>query len=288
MAAEKDPLDFLETKDLLRFFRRNKNEMSCMEKPQIFLRQLRDHDLISEDRYKTVTRLKRKDQIKDAIYDIFDQIGREKSDCILDFWRCIFRESIKKLYPTLQELYNNLLKELVQRVEKEDTVKKNMEKRRRTVSIDDEEQPGPSSQTPVHQKKSRKTTFSSSSKKGERAGVRPNTSEFEEPVTCGELTGKLNKDKLTKGKSCILFHKRWFTPSEFELCAGRGSSKNWKLSIRCNGKTLKECMKKWKINPPAFRGGAKKNTRRKKPLAKKPQRQNTKHKAIKVAIPVKI
>ncbi|XP_026212415.1 nuclear autoantigen Sp-100-like [Anabas testudineus] len=222
-------MDLLETEDLLRYFRRNKTLMSYMDNPQIFLRQLRDHDLIPEDRYQMVNRMKSKEKIKDEIYDILDKIEREKSDCILDFWKCIFIKDIMKLYPTLQELYNNLLKE--------------------------QEQPGPSSQTPVHKKKSKKTTFSAPSKKGERAGVRPKTKKFEVPVTCGKLTGTLNKDKLTKGEECILYDKQWFTPPEFELWAGI-KSKNWRKSIRSNGKTLKECLKKWKTYPPRFKGVA--------------------------------
>lgn len=47
-----DPLDFLESDELLRFFRRHKTEMSCMEDPHIFLCQLKDHDLIADDAYK--------------------------------------------------------------------------------------------------------------------------------------------------------------------------------------------------------------------------------------------
>lgn len=46
-----DPLD-LEPEDLLSFFRRNKTEMSCMETPLTFIRQLRDHDLMPEDRFE--------------------------------------------------------------------------------------------------------------------------------------------------------------------------------------------------------------------------------------------
>lgn len=47
-----DPLDFLENGELLRFFHCHKTEMSCMEKPLTFVTQLRDHNLIPEDRFK--------------------------------------------------------------------------------------------------------------------------------------------------------------------------------------------------------------------------------------------
>lgn len=50
-----DPLDFKTNEELTQFFRSKKTEMSCMEQPQTFLRQLRDHELIPEDEYKVCT-----------------------------------------------------------------------------------------------------------------------------------------------------------------------------------------------------------------------------------------
>lgn len=47
-----DQLDFFEKEELLQFFRLKKNEISLMENPKIFLNQLRDHDMIPEDRYE--------------------------------------------------------------------------------------------------------------------------------------------------------------------------------------------------------------------------------------------
>lgn len=43
-----DPLDLTQDK-LLTFFHFNKTEMSCMDRPQLFLCQLRDYHLVSEE-----------------------------------------------------------------------------------------------------------------------------------------------------------------------------------------------------------------------------------------------
>lgn len=54
-----------------------------------------------------------------------------------------------------------------------------------------------------------------------------------------------NRVVLFSGEKCIQVDKQRFTPSEFEKFAGRGSAKNWKLSIRCKdtplGKLIKVC-----------------------------------------------
>ncbi|KAM6905361.1 nuclear body protein SP140-like protein [Xenentodon cancila] len=55
------------------------------------------------------------------------------------------------------------------------------------------------------------------------------------PVTCGKEEGTLIRDRLAKGEKCILVKKQWFTPTEFEKFAGKGSYKNWRQSIRCMG-----------------------------------------------------
>lgn len=47
-----DRLDFYENEELLQFLRVNKTAISLLEKPQTFLNQLRDHNMIPEDQYK--------------------------------------------------------------------------------------------------------------------------------------------------------------------------------------------------------------------------------------------
>ncbi|KAG7325919.1 hypothetical protein KOW79_010844 [Hemibagrus wyckioides] len=53
-----DLLDFLTHDELVGFFHRKKSEISCMEEPHIFLKQLRDHDLLPEALYKEVIKRK--------------------------------------------------------------------------------------------------------------------------------------------------------------------------------------------------------------------------------------
>lgn len=48
-------IDLLKNEELLQFFHRHKTEMACMENPRIFLTQLRDHNLVPEDRYQVKT-----------------------------------------------------------------------------------------------------------------------------------------------------------------------------------------------------------------------------------------
>ncbi|XP_037647796.1 nuclear body protein SP140-like isoform X3 [Sebastes umbrosus] len=282
-----DPMDWLEKDDLLRFFHRHKTEMSLMENPHTFLNQLRDHDLVPEDHYKKVSRMKSKDNIKNGLYGILDWLEKERSKSIKDFWRCVFREPILHQYPTLRELRNSLMDgsfhfetQEPETVETEETdegkrkdlsddeegeenqassVKKKMKLRsEKSVCDDEEEQAGPSSRSSPR-KKSKKISFSSPLKKGEKNDIWTWTMfKHQLPVTCGQKEGSLNRDRLAKGEKCIAVGKQWFTPNEFQTFAGRKSCKNWKWSIRCQGISLGKLIKEGHLKAANYKRGCKK------------------------------
>ncbi|CAJ1075960.1 uncharacterized protein LOC110003510 [Xyrichtys novacula] len=58
-------------------------------------------------------------------------------------------------------------------------------------------------------------------------------------VTCGNIKGIFYVEKCNSGEKCIKCKDQWFYPLEFEKFGGRGSSKNWKASIRHENKPLR-------------------------------------------------
>ncbi|XP_029294355.1 nuclear body protein SP140-like protein [Cottoperca gobio] len=270
-----DPMDWLENKELLQFFRRHKTEMSCMENPCTFLNQLRDHDMVLEDQYKRVSRMKSKENMKKGLYEILDWLERKRSQDIKAFWSCVFKETILNQYPTLRLLRNSLMDgsfqfevQLPERVqteeeekgkalsedEEEEEKKANSVKKKRKLCDEEAEQAGPSAQlTP--KKKAKKILFSSPLKKGEKSDIWTwPIYKLQLPVTCGLLAGTLSRLRLSKGEKCIFVGRQWFSPSEFESFAGKKSSKNWKLSIRCMNTPLAKLIQEGHLKAATYRG----------------------------------
>ncbi|XP_045054113.2 nuclear body protein SP140-like protein isoform X2 [Desmodus rotundus] len=72
-------------------------------------------------------------------------------------------------------------------------------------------------------------------------------------VNCGKITGLLIKRKLERGatRKCIRTEDgNWFTPREFEVRGGKDKASNWKTSLTCGGKTLKQLIELGFIHPP--------------------------------------
>ncbi|TKS91696.1 Nuclear body protein SP140-like protein [Collichthys lucidus] len=284
-------VDPLQDEQLLQFFHCHKTEMSCMDKPQIFLDKLKDYDLIPEDTYGKLSRMKSKDNLRKALYDFLDWFEKKHPEDIRDFWTCVFTDTILYKYPTLLMMHNSLkdgsfqfnVRQAEQAVDKEtdkgkrkevsedeekEEKKANSEKKKRKLRSrrirdddddEEEEQAGPSSQSTPNKKKKVKINFSPSLKRGEKSEIwKWPMCKHQLPVTCGQQSGFLNRDRLAKGEKCIVVEKRWFTPAEFEKFSGKSSSRNWKLSIRCRDVPLGKLIQEGHLKSGRYKGGCKK------------------------------
>ncbi|KAF4080689.1 hypothetical protein AMELA_G00174180 [Ameiurus melas] len=269
-----DPLDFLTQEELTKFFHCKKTEISCMEEPHTFLNQLRDYNLVPEDLYQKVIKMRSKERRQDGVYEILNQLENERGQWVQLFWSCVFQDHILQKYPILRFLRKSLLdgsfkcyenlpdtgetnnneNESVQKEEKKVQGKKGGRKRKKSAEEpeEEEEEPGPSSSsTPVRKKPTTRPTFSSPLKRGEKPDIWTwGLYKTFLPVTCGEKVGTLYRDKLAKGMKCILSKGLWFTPSGFEKFAGKAHCKNWKLSIRCQNTPLKKLIQEDHLRCP--------------------------------------
>jgi deformed epidermal autoregulatory factor 1 len=73
------------------------------------------------------------------------------------------------------------------------------------------------------------------------------------PIRCKTTTAELFKVRLGSGGRgrCIKHKDTWYTPSEFENLCGRGSSKDWKRSIRYGGRSLQALIDEGVLTPHA-------------------------------------
>jgi deformed epidermal autoregulatory factor 1 len=72
-------------------------------------------------------------------------------------------------------------------------------------------------------------------------------------IRCKTTTAELYKVRLGSGGRgrCIKHKDNWYTPSEFENICGRGSSKDWKRSIRYGGRSLQALIDEGVLTPHA-------------------------------------
>ncbi|XP_051729619.1 nuclear body protein SP140-like protein isoform X2 [Ctenopharyngodon idella] len=270
-SGQVDPLDFLTNEDLQYFLHRKKTEISCIDQPHALFTQLRDHDLMTEEMFEKVKTKRSREQKQKHIYEVLDRLEKEKSQCMHQFWRCVFEDHILQLYPTLRKLRNSLLDgnfifygnslDVETRMEdsegkgekgkeREKTRKRNKDDR--SSDSEDSDEPGPSSACkPTRKKPAKNPSFSSSVKKGDKQQIwkRP-INKTQLPVNCGDKVGTFYWDKLSKGEKCILSEECWFTPSAFEKFAGKERYKNWKYSIRSGNTTLKKLIEEKDLQTP--------------------------------------
>ncbi|KAF4080670.1 hypothetical protein AMELA_G00174100 [Ameiurus melas] len=103
-------MDFPTDEELIRFLHRKKTEISSyIEEPLTFLNQLRDHDLVSENLYQKVIRMKNKDRRQKGVYDILDWVENKQGHRVKLFWSCVFQDHILQKYPRLRVLQKRLL-----------------------------------------------------------------------------------------------------------------------------------------------------------------------------------
>lgn len=72
-------------------------------------------------------------------------------------------------------------------------------------------------------------------------------------IRCKSTTADLYKSRLGSGGRgrCVKYKEQWYTPSEFENVCGRGSSKDWKRSIRYGGRSLQALIDEGVLTPHA-------------------------------------
>ncbi|KAI1886698.1 hypothetical protein AGOR_G00198470 [Albula goreensis] len=284
---EPSSLDFQSDDELLGFFRKKKTEISCINQPHIFLSQLRDHDLVQEDVYKKVNRMKSQQQRERMLYQILDRLETDQPHRIRTFWECVFKPHILQRYPELSSLRDSLMEgqnvemereSMVEntransRARREETVEESQphpstqhtpcQRRSQTRSQSSQEstsatlinpgssiqeggmreiQPGPSTQrTPVQRRPQRQPHTESNRSPSQNVESDAFWKKRFLPVNCGNEEGILDKYRLAKGQDCIRIRGNWVSPSKFEKCGGRASSRKWKESIRCKNITLQQ------------------------------------------------
>ncbi|XP_028267064.1 nuclear body protein SP140-like isoform X2 [Parambassis ranga] len=229
--------------------------------------------------------MKSRERIKSGVYELLDWLERKRKQHIRLFWSCIFKETILNQYPQLKLLRNSLMDgsfqfdtQLPEKVEKDDgdngkdsgddgrqcsedkekkttPGKKRGRRRRSSCDVEHEEQPGCSStESPAKRMKSKKISYCSPLKRGEKSDIWTwPIYKTQLPVSCGHVTAMLLRDRLAKGEKCIVVDKQWFTPTAFEKFAGKQSSKNWKLSIRCRGTPLGKLIEEGHLEAARFK-----------------------------------
>nr|XP_020453443.1 uncharacterized protein LOC109958848 [Monopterus albus]XP_020453444.1 uncharacterized protein LOC109958848 [Monopterus albus]XP_020453445.1 uncharacterized protein LOC109958848 [Monopterus albus] len=75
------------------------------------------------------------------------------------------------------------------------------------------------------------------------------------PVTCGNKTGVMDKEKLDRGEPCIKSEDCWYSPPAFEDFGGKYANRKWKASIFLQDKPLQYWFEKGLLTTKGFKKG---------------------------------
>ncbi|XP_051790738.1 nuclear body protein SP140-like protein isoform X1 [Erpetoichthys calabaricus] len=251
-------LEFLTDDELLQVFHKKKTEISIIDDPTMFLNQLRDNDVIPEEQYQKIKKMRKKN---DAVYTLLDWLENEQPAKIRRFFESVFEDHIIQQYPKFKVLKYEVL-EVQTTVQKDSatvggkngfTFDSGAKEDPQPVGV-----PPPTAQASTSKKrKADKPVYGSPRKNNQKEDPEPIWTyplyQVELPVTCGNKTGSLHRKKLTKGEDCIFTEGKWYSPGEFEAYGGRSSSKNWKISIRCNNVPLIKLIEAGHLESPPFK-----------------------------------
>lgn len=228
-------------------FKKHKVEISnAIKAPFPFLEILRDREFITDEKYKESQENFIKMSIQEVIYNILSDLEETFDLPLLD---ALFNKTIMKNYPDLYYIYK-IFKNEIPNINN-------------FLEIDAEENEGRSDfQLSFEQGPDENSHLSllwSDPYPWNHNGSKKHKEEYVDfqseilPVTCGEMTGTLYKNKLEEGSTvkCIKMEDRnWFTPQESEATGSYKSSRNWKNTVHCGGKTLKRLMEEEKLPIP--------------------------------------
>ncbi|XP_058876227.1 nuclear body protein SP140-like protein isoform X2 [Acipenser ruthenus] len=291
-------LQFKTDDELRQFFRLKKVEIASIRDPFKLLTQLRDSDVIPEEKYQEVYGRKK----QKARYSLLEWMEKEKPQLIRPFWECVFQDHMIQSYPALKLMRDSLLERPSgaendragssrtgpgSTAQSPGTSAQNRGRTRlrkrpkpakptsgpsgaendgagssRTGPSSTAQSPGTSAQNQGRTRlrkrpKPAKPTYGSFSQGGSKEDKQPIWTfalyRTTLPVTCGQKQGSLHRERLSKGEPCVSVEGRWFSPSEFEELAGRGSSKNWKKSIYCNRTPLSKLFEGGHLTSPPLK-----------------------------------
>ncbi|XP_048054863.1 uncharacterized protein si:dkey-68o6.8 isoform X2 [Megalobrama amblycephala] len=255
-----NPVDFefFTVEELYDCFCENKTKISTIEKPLMFLRHLKDNKLITDELYQKLENSNDDNDMYHAL-ECIQKCGQEE---VKKFWKCVDQEHILQRYPQLSDITTTLKNSLKsepskktrERSEDRDTGRERDIKKRKTESNSVSNQAGPSSQSTKNQRKKFEHVEKGSLKNEEEKDLwdMPKHKKWL-PVTCGEKEALLDREVLRRydrNKKCIKYRKEMIAPYQFEEMAGRGTWKNWKTSILCQDKKLKDLLEEGILEMP--------------------------------------